>query len=123
MIEVAQCHSVNFQMHGLSVGVQACRGGLPDGEAKVGGADGGILVLGQEQEVVGLDVAVNDALGVALRDEAQHRADDGGDSRLRQRSLLHAVQDAPAAAQLHHHMDVLVVLEHPLHIGAHIFFA
>lgn len=38
----------------------------PDGEAKVSGPNGAGLVLVQEEEVVGLDVTVDDALGVTL---------------------------------------------------------
>ena len=38
----------------------------PDGQAKIGGSDGAVLILGQEEEVVGLDVPVDDAFGVAL---------------------------------------------------------
>ena len=51
--------------------------GAPDGQAKVCGSDGALLLRGEEQEVVRLDIPVDDALGMALRDEAQHRPGDG----------------------------------------------
>jgi hypothetical protein len=42
------------------------------GEAKVGGLHGAAGLLVEEEEVVGLDVAVDDAARVALSDEPQH---------------------------------------------------
>ena len=53
-------------------------GYIPDGQPKVGRSKGAVVVLRQEQKVVRLHITVDDALGMALGNEAQDGADDAG---------------------------------------------
>lgn len=69
----------------------------------------------KEQEVVGLDISVDDALRMALRNETEHAANDGSDLFLCERVVFEAVQDPAALTQLHHKMDALHILEDILH--------
>jgi hypothetical protein len=58
------------------------------GEAKVGAEDRRVLGLGLEEEVLGLEVAVHHAHVVAVRDDADDRADEPGRVLLRVVLLL-----------------------------------
>jgi hypothetical protein len=87
----------------------------PDREPKICGSDRAIGVLREEKEIIGLDVSVDDPLGVALGDESQDTADDESHPLFRERPLLDAVQDPTPLAQFHHHVDAVGILIHILH--------
>ena len=84
---------------------------MPDRQTKVCGSDGRVLVLIQEEEVVRLDVTVNDALGVTLRDEADDGPHDLRDPALSVAIMIYLVQNASAGAQLHYqvHTDIILI--------------
>mmetsp|Transcript_39131 Transcript_39131/g.99136 ORF Transcript_39131/g.99136 Transcript_39131/m.99136 type:complete len:223 (-) Transcript_39131:307-975(-) len=85
-----------------------------DHESKVSGLQGAAVLLGGVQEVPGLDVAEDKALGVALRQEAQDGANELGHARLGQVGHVHGLNQRPAGAQLHHQVHVPVILKHIL---------
>mmetsp|Transcript_11271 Transcript_11271/g.31960 ORF Transcript_11271/g.31960 Transcript_11271/m.31960 type:complete len:207 (+) Transcript_11271:1421-2041(+) len=87
-----------------------------DHETEVGGLESPVKGSGREQEVLGLDIAVDEAVGVALRKEPQNSTHDHGHV-----VLGHVVdawgrhQGAPFT-ELHHDVNAIFVLEHINHI-------
>jgi hypothetical protein len=82
-----------------------------DGEAEVGGLERRVLVLAQQQEVLGLDVPVHDPHGVARVHDLHDGAQQGRGGALRVLALGDdAVGELAAGAELHDEVDVVLVL-------------
>ena len=87
----------------------------PDGQAKVCCSHRAVWPLVQKEKVVWLHISENDALCMALCDEAQHAADDGRDLLFCKGPLLNSVQDATPLTQFHHQVNVFRVFEYILY--------
>mmetsp|Transcript_14589 Transcript_14589/g.28042 ORF Transcript_14589/g.28042 Transcript_14589/m.28042 type:complete len:295 (-) Transcript_14589:288-1172(-) len=81
-------------------------------QPKVRRLEGRLVVRGEEQEVVRFHVAVDDVLAVALRQHLQDGSHDLGGVRLAVLARADASPQLPAAAVLHHQVDVRLVLKH-----------
>mmetsp|Transcript_30660 Transcript_30660/g.66929 ORF Transcript_30660/g.66929 Transcript_30660/m.66929 type:complete len:463 (+) Transcript_30660:413-1801(+) len=79
----------------------------PPGEAEVDRLEDAVAAPPVEQEVVGLDVADDHALQVAVRQRPQYLRDDLRHVRLREdtSAIVDAVIQVPPLAQLHHQID------------------
>jgi hypothetical protein len=107
-----------------------------DGEPKVGGLERRVLVLAEEEEVLGLEVAVDDAHGVA----GVHDLDDGAEQRSGGALGVvapgdDAVEELAAGTELHdevhgalvlvralelHHARLAGQVVHDLHLAPHV---
>jgi hypothetical protein len=87
-----------------------------DGEPKVDGLERAVLAVVEQHEVAGLDVAVEDAVRVALGQGVQHGAHAARGALLGVGALADGVEQLPAAAVLHHYVDVGVVLPGALEV-------
>ena len=82
-----------------------------DGEPKVGGLERRVLVLAEEEEVLGLEVAVDDAHGVAGVDDLDDGAEERGGGALGVVALGDdPVEELPAGAELHDEVHRALVL-------------
>lgn len=82
-----------------------------DGEAEVGGLKGRVLVLVEEEEVLGLEISVHDSHGVA----SVHDLHDGPEQRRGSPFGVVAlgndpVEELPSGAELHDEVDRVLVL-------------
>jgi len=107
-----------------------------DGEAEVRGLERGVLLVIEEQEVLGLEIPVEDAHGVAAVDDGDDLAAERGGGALGVVALGDdAVEELPALAELHDEVDRVPVLVgspelddvavarevvHDLHLPAHV---
>jgi hypothetical protein len=82
------------------------------GEAEVDSLERGGVVGREEEEVLGLEVAVDDAERAAGGDDGGHGGAELRGGALRELAVAHdAVQQLPALAQLHHQVHVPQILE------------
>ncbi|BAS94669.1 Os05g0491800 [Oryza sativa Japonica Group] len=88
-----------------------------DGEAEVGGLERGVLVLAEEEEVLGLEVAVDDAHGVAGVDDLDDGAEERGGGVLGVVALGDdPVEQLAAGTELHDEVDGVLVLVRALEL-------
>ena len=94
-----------------------CVGTLDDlGEPEVGQLDARIVVVRLEQDVLGLEVAVNNALGVHVRDRRRQLSNDLARLTLAIPLLLtDAIEELAARDQLQHDEKVLLLREEVVH--------
>ena len=79
---------------------------VEDGEAEIGGLERGVVVEGVEEEVLGLEVAVDDAEGVAGLDDGDDGAEEAGGLALGEVAFGDdAVEELAALAEVHDEVD------------------
>jgi hypothetical protein len=107
-----------------------------DGETEVRGLERGVLLVIEEQEVLGLEIPMEDPHGVAAVDDGDDLAAERGGGSLGVVALGYdAVEELPALAELHNKVDRVPVLVcspelddvavarevvHDLHLPAHV---
>ena len=88
-----------------------------DRETKISSLEGGVVVLGREQEILGLEIAVHDAHEVANVDNVDDGAAERGSGSLGVVTLGDdTIEELPAGAEFHDEVNGEAVLEGALEL-------